>query len=258
MAYVRKKKMREKTVYQLVEGYRERSSGRVRQRVLAHLGNHKTPERALRYWPARILRLRHVAHDARKRTEQTAGFMRKAVRGEEIGGWNERIAPEEAREGAMYRQKAVARYMDEDGNMKRLKHAPHTIKEMRYRGRVLGRDSIHDMYLDWNTEYWHYIDHAEMLEREADRLEERYVKLYEINGGDPEEARRLLRDRFRRLLDAHERRSKWHEAKRAKEQALWLESRGLANADSIAALGVLLHGPRAGAKTANTMGTGEG
>jgi hypothetical protein len=36
------------TYYQLVEGYRE--DGKVRQRVLAHLGRFSTPEEALEYW----------------------------------------------------------------------------------------------------------------------------------------------------------------------------------------------------------------
>jgi hypothetical protein len=190
MSYVRKKQMRGKAVYQLVEGYRE--DGKVKQRMLAHLGQCKTVGRALWWWSGRILRLRHVARDARREVELTLGFMREAVRGEDFGGVNEGVAPESAREEALWRKRAVVRYMDGDGNMRRLKHIPHQVKELRYREALHQERSIHDLYLAWNVEYWQRVDYADQLEREAAKLEERYVNLCAINGGDPEEARRLL------------------------------------------------------------------
>lgn len=50
MAYVRSKKIRrgerEYTYYQLVEGYRDPKTGKVRQRVLKHLGPFESIEAA--------------------------------------------------------------------------------------------------------------------------------------------------------------------------------------------------------------------
>jgi hypothetical protein len=56
MAYVRTKRVpgpagKTYTYYQLVEGYRDK--GKVRQRVLCHLGRHPTPEEALTHWDRR-------------------------------------------------------------------------------------------------------------------------------------------------------------------------------------------------------------
>jgi hypothetical protein len=52
MAYVRRKKVGNHEYYQIVRGYRE--NGKVKQRVVAHLGPHKTPEAAIAYWQGRV------------------------------------------------------------------------------------------------------------------------------------------------------------------------------------------------------------
>src|SRR5215217_180896 len=49
MAYVRKKRVRDKEHYQLVEGWRE--NGKVRQRVLCHLGQYPSVDVALERIP---------------------------------------------------------------------------------------------------------------------------------------------------------------------------------------------------------------
>ncbi len=61
MAYVRKKRVAGREYYQLVEGYRD--NGKVRQRVLAHLGRHETPEAALSYWQGCAEEWRQEARD---------------------------------------------------------------------------------------------------------------------------------------------------------------------------------------------------
>jgi hypothetical protein len=52
VAYVRKKRVDDYTYYQLVEGYRE--AGKVKQRVLVHLGIYKTVDKALEKLPRDI------------------------------------------------------------------------------------------------------------------------------------------------------------------------------------------------------------
>jgi hypothetical protein len=61
MAYVRKKRVGGREYYQLVEGYRE--NGKVRQRVLAHLGKRETPEAAITYWQREAEWSREYARD---------------------------------------------------------------------------------------------------------------------------------------------------------------------------------------------------
>lgn len=56
MAYVREKRVREWVYYQLVEGRRE--NGRVRQRVLLHLGKHPTVYEAAKAWWAELRKAR--------------------------------------------------------------------------------------------------------------------------------------------------------------------------------------------------------
>jgi hypothetical protein len=52
MAYVRKKRVDDYTYYQVVEGYRE--DGKVKQRVLVHLGIYKSVDKALEKLPQDI------------------------------------------------------------------------------------------------------------------------------------------------------------------------------------------------------------
>ncbi len=236
MAYVRKKKTKGGEYYQLVEGRRE--NGKVKQRVLAHLGKCKTVERALWWWPGRILRMRHVTRDLRKSHEVTwlPESLRKDLRG--VDSWGRPYSnPEEAKH---YRDLAL-RFMDDDGNMRRLKLAPHQLKEAIYNYNT-DNYSWFERLLIKQAEYWRWVDYAEKLEREADELEERYVKLYAINGGAPEEARGLLRDRFQRLLDAHERRGQRRRALQEEKRAHWAKSKGLEDADPIRQLGYALNG----------------
>jgi hypothetical protein len=47
--------------FQLVRSYRE--SGKVKQEVLVHLGEHETPEAALSAWPTEIAHLRRIGRD---------------------------------------------------------------------------------------------------------------------------------------------------------------------------------------------------
>jgi hypothetical protein len=58
VAYIRKKKVDGREYYQVVEGYRE--DGKVKQRVLAHLGRHATIDEALEHLPSSIERRRRV------------------------------------------------------------------------------------------------------------------------------------------------------------------------------------------------------
>ncbi len=213
MAYVRKKKTKGGEYYQLVEGRRE--NGKVKQRVLAHLGKCKTVEKALRWWPGMILRRWHVARDLRENAEITLNIMRKTMA--------DKDEP---------RQELMLRFLDESGSMRRRKLAPHELKDAYYRGEFDWEHRLPgDLYTTWQAEYWHKMDYVARLEREASELEERYVKLYAINGGAPEEGRRLLRDRFQRLLDAYERRSQRLEALLKEKRAHWLKSKGLEDAD---------------------------
>jgi hypothetical protein len=67
VAYVREKKVRNKDTgktygyYQLVEGVWD--SGKVRQKVITHLGRHPTVEAALKAWPKEVKRLRREGSD---------------------------------------------------------------------------------------------------------------------------------------------------------------------------------------------------
>ncbi len=236
MAYVRKKKTKGGEYYQLVEGKRE--NGKVKQRVLAHLGKCKTVEKALRWWPGRILRMRHVTRDLRESYEvkNVPENLRNALRGLDLYG-----RPHSSPEDAKYYRDLALRFMDDDGNMRRLKLVPHQLKEALYNDNANNSNRV-ERSLIQQVEYWRRVDYAEQLEREADELEERYVKLYAINGGAPEEARRLLRDRFQRLLDAYERRSQRLEALLKEKRDHWAKSKGLEDADPARQLLYALHG----------------
>ncbi len=207
MAYVRKKKARGKTVYQLVEGRRE--GAKVKQRVLAHLGPHKTPEKALRHWSGRMLRLRHVARDVREEAEGSpfVRSLRNALRGRDFGG--RPFGPEEVER----RREEALRFMDERGNMRRREgYRPFELRDA-YETLDASWRVVHDQerFAAYNKknqyEYWQKIDHAQRLEREASELEERYVNLTKALGDDPEKARHTLRDRFEKLLAGHRHRS---------------------------------------------------
>jgi hypothetical protein len=58
VAYVRKKRVGEREYYQVVEGHRE--DGKVKQRVLAHLGRYPTVREALEHLPESIARRRRT------------------------------------------------------------------------------------------------------------------------------------------------------------------------------------------------------
>lgn len=180
MAYVRKKKTKGREYYQLVEGRRE--NGKVRQKVLVHLGDCPTVEKALWWWPGRIAKMRLQAHESREHVE---------------------FAKEHAWGG-------------------RRRATPHTYSEWpkvfdAYAGETSGpgRD-IWDLYFTWHLHdyYWRHIERAERLERGADNLEERYVRLQEIKGAGGEEIRRVLAERLQRIVEAKRRR------KERKERAL--------------------------------------
>lgn len=60
MAYVRKKRIGERQYYQLVVG--RRVNGRVRQRVIVHLGKYPTVDEAVKAWRSELNRTRAAAH----------------------------------------------------------------------------------------------------------------------------------------------------------------------------------------------------
>ncbi len=64
MAYVRRKQAKGQTFYQLVESYRD--GGKVRQRVIMHLGQYPTAEDAITGLRERAVRLRDAARQARE------------------------------------------------------------------------------------------------------------------------------------------------------------------------------------------------
>ena len=59
MTYVRKKKVKGQTYFQLVES--KRVNGKPRQRVIMHLSKEPTVDEALESWPKEIARLRRQA-----------------------------------------------------------------------------------------------------------------------------------------------------------------------------------------------------
>jgi hypothetical protein len=124
------------------------------------------------------------------------------------------------------------------------------LKDAYYRGEVLGWDWTlpGDLYLRWQAEYWHQMDWVAKLDRKASELEERYTRLCEITGRDPGEAQRDLKDRFTRLLEAHERVAKRRgEREDARREELRREM-GLhvldaaAKADPVLGLQAAIHG----------------
>ena len=65
-----------------MRSYRE--SGKVRQEVLMHLGEHPTPEGALATWPATVEHLRSIGRDAQaERLEAKLHRLRALVQREE-------------------------------------------------------------------------------------------------------------------------------------------------------------------------------
>ncbi len=85
LIYVRRTSSRGTGPYfQLVRSYRE--SGRVRQEVLVHLGEHPTPESALAAWPATVEHLRSIGRDAQaERLEAKLHRLRALMQREEQG-----------------------------------------------------------------------------------------------------------------------------------------------------------------------------
>jgi hypothetical protein len=70
--------------FQLVRSYRQ--SGKVRQEVLVHLGEHPTPESALATWPVNIEHLRSIGRDTQaKRLEAKLHRLCALVQREEQG-----------------------------------------------------------------------------------------------------------------------------------------------------------------------------
>ena len=65
MAYVRKKTVKNREYFQLVES--RRVDGKPRQHVLVHLGQHPTVEVALKTWPKEIKELRNLARKERSK-----------------------------------------------------------------------------------------------------------------------------------------------------------------------------------------------
>jgi hypothetical protein len=143
VAYVRKKKSKGKEYYQLVEGYRE--DGRVKQRVLAHLGDIPTVEGALRDWPERIDAFRKAAEENRREVEFVA----------------KRLGNEPVRRKARPHTYATARKLMDEFEI----------------GTPEWRSAFDT---DVRRHYWQHIDYAERLEREAAALEERLTKLREL------------------------------------------------------------------------------
>lgn len=186
MAYVRKKKARGKTVYQLVEGYRAKPDGKVKQRVLAHLGECETVEQALRWWPRRIVKLRLVAHEAREKVAFVPKSFRK-WRAKDYWG---------------------SRFLDEHGNMVRLKASPHDYAGHAKTSVMDVRDStdafVYAYFSNWDLHkhYWDHVDQAEQLEREADNLEERLLKLSVVLDGTSESIKKQLTSTLSRIIAA--------------------------------------------------------
>jgi len=85
LIYVRRTSSRGTGPYfQLVRSYRH--SGKVRQEVLVHLGEHPTPESALATWPATVEHLRAIGRDARAdRLEAKLHRLRALMQREEQG-----------------------------------------------------------------------------------------------------------------------------------------------------------------------------
>ncbi len=163
MAYVRKKKTKGREYCQLVEGYRE--DGKVKQRVLAHLGDAPTVEDALEDWPRRIAELRRAADNVPdiNRYGQKGGaevFREKHERGE-----------------------LPARFLDESGNLKRCKAAPHEYETARKWQDVFDLGSAEwyaGFVANLHRDYWEYVERVERLAREADALEARLDKLRDL------------------------------------------------------------------------------
>src|SRR5829696_1425926 len=74
MAFVRKKRVNGHEYYQVVENYRE--NGKVRQRMLEHLGKYPTVEEAIEY---RRRKVEHYRYESR-RAKATANMMYREYR----------------------------------------------------------------------------------------------------------------------------------------------------------------------------------
>ncbi len=214
MAYVRKKKTKSGEYYQLVEGRRE--GGKVRQKVLAHLGDCPSAKAALKRWPRQIIKLREAIDRLRHGSEHKRSLMAKDL-------------TEERKEG---RRDHSLRFVDEDGNMRRRKYSPHEIKETYISNNDLpgyGHGSnLTTLYACWQYEYWQEMDHADRLERWADELEGRYIKLRAVFGDGPDEARRGIQDEGARCEEIRTRWTNRHMSRREKAAAL-LHEHGLTN-----------------------------
>src|SRR5205085_1625696 len=126
-------------------------NGKVKQRVLAHLGKCKTVEKALRWWAGRILRIRHVARNYRRSVEGILDIMRESL---------------DRKDGRD--RELMLSFVDEAGNMRRRKLSPHELKDAYYRQEVAwDYRRPGDLYLTWQAEYWHKMDYAAQLERQA-------------------------------------------------------------------------------------------
>jgi hypothetical protein len=175
----------------------------VRQKVLAHLGKYPTPRRALARWERWIVRYRCVAAKLEGEAASTLATMSR-----------DRKDPEDRQQAALF--------VDEDGNMRRRKYAPHERKEAYFRDGVLGIDYYlalerrglgwlwtRDLYTKMQAEYWSKVDHAAMLRREAARMEGSYAHLCAAIGRcSEEEARAHLAAQQQRHEEAHTRRDR--------------------------------------------------
>jgi hypothetical protein len=227
MAYVRKKKTKGREYYQLVEG--KRVDGKVRQKVLAHLGDCPSAKLALRRWSREIVKLREAMDSPLGAAEVNRSVISKRLAEED----------EECRRLAL-------RFVDEDGNMRpRPKYVPHQLHQL-----WIGNET-HDFrggragcYGWWQYEYWQHIEYADRLERRANELEDRYAGLRAALGDNPEEARQDLKDRLERRAKAEERRvsrlyARDVEARRATGISIIAE---VAKTNPILGMQAMLHG----------------
>ena len=83
--FVRKVKSRGTGPYfQLARSYRE--GGKVKQKVLVHLGEHPAPEAALEAWPAQVEHLRAIGRDDQaERLQAKLEKLRELLKGENDG-----------------------------------------------------------------------------------------------------------------------------------------------------------------------------
>ena len=81
--YIRRVNSRGREYNQLVRSYRE--SGKVKQEVIAHLGELKDEDEALKYWPQEIELLRHTRQHAKAdKLEAKLNRLRELTEGDDI------------------------------------------------------------------------------------------------------------------------------------------------------------------------------